>query len=93
MNKENAEQLSLHIVAVHAMVNDIVRFTKENKGEKVFDNLTLHAGKIMAALYLDIGDDLWKMYPEFKPEGIGGNYEITDEFYEKYLLPGAFSND
>lgn len=82
MTHEDAEKLSLLMIKLNSLMDQSVAFVQDSDGDELFEKYHLIAGKIMASLYLDIEEPIWKKYPELRPVQMNGPYKIDPDVYQ-----------
>lgn len=81
MTKEEAEQLSIVFLQIAGRLNDTAAFVRDKDGEENWNSYRRAVGKAMVEVF-DLGEQLWRRFPELRPETLGGPYKVDIAIYE-----------
>lgn len=81
MAKEEAERLNIVFLRIAGRLNETAAFVRDKDGEESWNEYRLAIGSAMAEVF-ELGERLWRRFPEFRPRQLGGAYEVDPRIYE-----------
>ena len=82
MTEDEAERLSILLLQVVAKLDQSAAYVQDKDSSEEWIRYRTAVGKAMGEICLELAEPLWKRFPRFKPEQLGGTYEVSPEVYE-----------
>lgn len=79
LDRDAAEKLSILTMQVSEKLNESVAFVRDHDSKESYARV---AATLVATLYLDIQERLWRDYPDLRPKGMkNGTYEVDPRIF------------
>jgi hypothetical protein len=83
LDRDAAEKLSILTMQVSEKLNESVAFVRDHDSKESYESYARVAATLVATLYLDIQERLWRDYPDLRPKGMkNGTYEVDPRIFE-----------
>jgi hypothetical protein len=81
MTREEAERLSIVFLQIAGRLNETAAFVRDKDDEARWHEYRRAVGKAMAEVF-ELGEQLWRRFPELRPEQLKGSYRVDPSIYE-----------
>jgi hypothetical protein len=92
LDRDAAEKLSVLTMQISEKLNESVSFVQDHDSTESYESYRRVIGTLIATLYLDVQERLWRDYPELRPSGMkNGTYAVDPKIFEPrfYALKDA----
>lgn len=90
MTEDEAEKLNTLILQLAARLDESAAFVRDKDDESDWDEYRRVVGRALAGVF-DLGELLWRRFPELKPKQLGGSCDVDTRIYDPpfYVCQGA----
>lgn len=82
MTRDDAEKLNILFLQIAAKLDESAAFVKDSDSEERWLDYRARLGKVMGAVYFDLAEPLWSLFPDLRPTALDGPYEVDVSIYE-----------
>lgn len=81
VTKDEAERLSVVFLQIAGRLNEVAAFVRDKDDEANGQDYRLAIGRAVAEVF-ELGERLWRRFPELRPEQVKGPYKADPNIYE-----------
>jgi hypothetical protein len=82
LKRSTAEKLSILMMQINAQLDDSVAYVRDTESKEDFESYRDIIARVMASLYLDVEEKLWREHPELRPVLMDGPYQVDPKRFE-----------
>lgn len=81
MTREEAERLNVALLQIAGRLNETAAFVRDKDDKASWHEYRQAVGRAMAEVF-ELGERLWRRFPELRPAQLGGSYQVDHGIYE-----------
>ncbi len=70
------------MMKINAQLDDSVAYVHDMESKEDFESYRDIIARVMALLYLDVEERLWREHPELRPTLMDGPYQVDPKLFE-----------